>query len=128
MGLAPADVRLVDGQLLVDQSALTGESVPVDLENGTLPTAVDGGPGGGHRSDQLGRAPLSLSERRRGQTDLLTENYGRTDGLQRFPAMLAVGSDPLAARPQARPCRRRPGKWRGSGHGRGESSEFTRRS
>ncbi len=32
--LAPADIRLLDGQLLVDQSALTGESLPVDAGPG----------------------------------------------------------------------------------------------
>jgi len=32
--LAPADIRLLDGQVLVDQSALTGESLPVDASAG----------------------------------------------------------------------------------------------
>ncbi len=32
----PADVRLTAGQLFVDQSALTGESLPVDIEPGNI--------------------------------------------------------------------------------------------
>jgi H+-transporting ATPase len=34
--LAPADIRLLDGQLLLDQSALTGESLPVDAGPGAI--------------------------------------------------------------------------------------------
>ncbi len=33
--LVPADISVEDGQLLVDQSTLTGESVPIDVEPGT---------------------------------------------------------------------------------------------
>ena len=33
--LVPADLEVFDGQLLVDQSALTGESLPVDIERGS---------------------------------------------------------------------------------------------
>ncbi len=33
--LVPADILLVDGNLLVDQSTLTGESMPVEAEKGT---------------------------------------------------------------------------------------------
>ncbi|HEV2357392.1 MAG TPA: plasma-membrane proton-efflux P-type ATPase [bacterium] len=32
--VVPADVRIVDGQVLLDQSALTGESLPVDADPG----------------------------------------------------------------------------------------------
>ncbi len=32
--LAPADIRLLDGNLLLDQSALTGESLPTEAETG----------------------------------------------------------------------------------------------
>jgi H+-transporting ATPase len=34
--LVPADARLVSGSLLVDQSALTGESIPIDVTMGDL--------------------------------------------------------------------------------------------
>lgn len=34
--LAPADLRIVDGELLVDQSALTGESLPVEHHRGDI--------------------------------------------------------------------------------------------
>jgi cation transport ATPase len=33
--LVPADVRLVDGSLLLDQSAITGEALPVENEPGS---------------------------------------------------------------------------------------------
>jgi H+-transporting ATPase len=32
--LVPADIRLSEGQILLDQSALTGESVPADIDSG----------------------------------------------------------------------------------------------
>lgn len=38
--LSPADVRIVDGELLLDQSALTGESVPVEANTGTIAYAA----------------------------------------------------------------------------------------
>ena len=37
--LAPADIRLLDGQVLLDQSALTGESLPVDASAGATVNA-----------------------------------------------------------------------------------------
>ena len=48
--IVPADVRLEDGTLLVDQSALTGESAAVTVEPGKI--AYAGGDGArrrGHR-------------------------------------------------------------------------------
>jgi len=38
--LSPADVRIVNGSVLLDQSALTGESVPVEVGAGTLAYAT----------------------------------------------------------------------------------------
>ncbi len=38
--LSPADIRIVNGDVLLDQSALTGESVPVEAKPGTLAYAA----------------------------------------------------------------------------------------
>ena len=38
--LSPADIRIVNGDVLLDQSALTGESVPVEARPGTLAYAA----------------------------------------------------------------------------------------
>jgi H+-transporting ATPase len=38
--LSPADIRIADGDVLLDQSALTGESVPVEARTGTLAYAA----------------------------------------------------------------------------------------
>jgi H+-transporting ATPase len=38
--LSPADIKLVNGQILLDQSALTGESVPVEAGTGRLAYAA----------------------------------------------------------------------------------------
>ena len=38
--LSPADIRIADGNVLLDQSALTGESVPTEAKTGTLAYAA----------------------------------------------------------------------------------------
>ena len=104
--LAPADVLLRDGQILVDQSALTGESAPVEVGPGnTALCRQHGAAWRGHRGSRRNGTAYPLRQDRRVGADLSHAQPSGSPDLHRRQVPGRPG--PAAGRSHPGLCRRR---------------------
>lgn len=78
----PADLRLVQtANLKVEESALTGEAVPVDKDSGFMPGRVHGRMNAGISMGKLSQGDIPLGDRRNMAYMSTIVTYGRGEGI-----------------------------------------------
>ena len=78
--LSPADIRIAEGEILLDQSALTGESVPVEVKPGAMAYAA----ASVKRGEASGDVVATGTRTYFGKTAELVKGAGATSHLQRM--------------------------------------------